>query len=221
MNIAPIRSEADHRKGMKRLRRLLSDPHCDRDEVDVLSILIEKWEEEHCVIAAPSAVEAILFRMERGNLKARDLEPYVGSRSRVSEVLKGSRALSIEMIRALNAHLGIPAAALINQPRAKPDRLEPPSKPALTKLHQLGVLKARESFTSFLQRAFGPEPSSVLLRKTRTSRTNAKTDHSALQAWCAAVQILAGKERIPNQGAARRLTPRDGRTLAKLSAQEY
>jgi HTH-type transcriptional regulator/antitoxin HigA len=220
MNIAPIRSDADHRKSMRRLQRLLSDPRRDPDEFEVLSILIEKWEEERYVIASPSAVEAIQFRMERGDLKARQLEPYIGSRSRVSEVLNGTRALSIEMIRALNVHLGIPAAALINQPQGKPDRMKPPSKPAMTKLQQLGVLKARESFSNFLLRAFGPQPRNALLRKTRTSRTNAKTDQSALFAWCAAVQILAAKERISATAAKRTLTIRDARTLAKLSTRE-
>lgn len=220
MKLAPIRSEADHRKSIARLEKLLAGSHPDCDEIEVLSILIEKWEDEHFAIAAPSAVEAIQFRMQRGGLKARQLEPYIGSRSRVSEVLKGTRALSIEMIRALNTHLGIPAAALINQPRAKPDRIEPPSKPALTKLQQLGVMKARESFIEFLQRAFGPQPANALLRKTRTSRTNAKTDQSALQAWCAAVQILAAKARPKVKPSKRAPTIADARLLAKLSSQE-
>lgn len=220
MNITPIRSDADHRKRLKRLEKLLADPQSDRDEVEVLSILIEKWEEERYVLEAPSALEAILFRMERANLKPRQLEPYIGSRSRVSEVLTGARALSIEMIRALNTHLGIPAAALINEPPAKPGRMEPPSKPAMTKLQQLGVLKPRESFEKLLQRAFGPQQNNALLRKTRTSRTNAKTDQSALQAWCAAVQILAAAQRVPAHATKKTPTIRDARALAKLSAQE-
>jgi HTH-type transcriptional regulator/antitoxin HigA len=90
----------------------------------------------------------------------------------------------------------------------------------MTKLQELGVMKIRESFSSFLQRAFGPQTSTALLRKTRTSRTNAKTDQSALQGWCAAVQILAAKDRISALTAKRIPTIRDGRILAKLSARE-
>ncbi len=221
MNIAPIRSESDHRKSLKRLEKLLAEPSVNRDEAEVLSILIEKWEDESFAFANPTAVEAIRFRMDRGEVSARDLEPLIGSRARVSEILRGTRPLSIEMIKALNVHLGIPAAALINQPRARPDRIDPPSKAALEKLLDLGVMKVRETFEAFLHRGLGPTtPTGALLRKTRTSRTNAKTDQSALYAWCSAVQIIAAKHSISTKAAKHSPTVREGRELAKLSVHE-
>jgi HTH-type transcriptional regulator/antitoxin HigA len=219
MIVAPIRTETDHRKSLKRLEKLLAEPSAHRDEAEVLSILIEKWEEEQFEFGNPSAIEAIKFRMERGGISARELEPFIGSRARVSEILRGTRPLSIDMIKALNAHLGIPAAALINQQRARADRIEPPSKAALEKLAELGVMKVRETFDAFLQRGLG-SPSPALLRKTRTSRTNEKTDQSALQAWLAAVQIEAAKHSVPATNAKRLATVKKGRDLAKLSVHE-
>lgn len=219
MIVTPIRTETDHRKSLKRLEKILAEPSANRDEVEVLSILIEKWEEEQFEFGNPSAIEAIKFRMQRGGVSARELEPFIGSRARVSEILRGTRPLSIDMIKALNAHLGIPAAALINQQRARPDRIEPPSKAALEKLIELGVMKARETFDAFLQRGLG-SPSAALLRKTRTSRTNEKTDQSALQAWLAAVQIEAAKHSVPAPSVKGLAAVKKGRELAKLSVHE-
>jgi HTH-type transcriptional regulator/antitoxin HigA len=126
----------------------------------------------------------------------------------------------MEMIKALNTHLGIPAAALINQPKARLDRIDPPSKAALDRLLELGLMKARETFEAFIHRGLGPQPDAVLLRKTRTSRTNVKTDQSALQAWCAGVQILAAKQSLPTSGRKKLATVRQGRELAMLSVHE-
>jgi len=87
----------------------------DNDGMELLSVLIEKYEDEHYPIAPPDPIEAIKFRMEQAGLTKKALIPYLGSRSRVSEILSGKRELTLGMIRALNAHLGIPAEVLIRE----------------------------------------------------------------------------------------------------------
>jgi HTH-type transcriptional regulator / antitoxin HigA len=217
MSLVPIRTQEDHRKGTKRLEKLMTAPKPDANQIEILSVLLASWEQKQFLIEAPSAIEAIRFRMERGNLKPRDLEPIIGSRSRVSEILAGSRPLTVDMIRALNLHWGIPAAALIRPSAKRPERIVAPSKPAMDKLRSFGVLRAKESFEAFVARAFRDNSVPALLRKTRTGRTNAKSDPAALQAWCAAVQLLAEKEKLPENPQKKR-TIAEGRKIAQLSA---
>lgn len=85
----------------------------DGDQLDVLGTLAEAWEEKHHAIEAPDPVHAIEFVMEQRGLSRRDLEPYIGSRARVAEVLNHKRPLTLPMIRRLHFGLGIPADVLI------------------------------------------------------------------------------------------------------------
>jgi HTH-type transcriptional regulator/antitoxin HigA len=121
MHVKPIRTEAAYRAAMRQIDALLDAPQgsAAADRLEVLSLLVEAYEEKHCPIDPPDPIEAIKFRMEQQGLARRDLEPYIGSRARVSEVLSGKRPLSIEMIRRLHAGLGIPADILIQPARRK------------------------------------------------------------------------------------------------------
>lgn len=83
------------------------------EEIELLSLLVEKYEQEHYPISAPSPVEAIRFRMEQMNLKQADIAPLFGGKTRVSEVLHGKRPLSLKMIKLLNRYLGIPLESLV------------------------------------------------------------------------------------------------------------
>ena len=83
------------------------------DEIELLSLLVEKYEREHYSIEAPDPVEAIKFRMEQMNLKQKDIAPLFGGKTRVSEVLNKKRPLSIKMIILLNRYLGIPLESLV------------------------------------------------------------------------------------------------------------
>lgn len=83
------------------------------DELDVLATLVEAYENKHFSISAPDPVEAIKFRMEQLGLDRKDLEPFIGSRARVSEILNRRRGLSLAMIRSLHENLDIPLEALI------------------------------------------------------------------------------------------------------------
>ena len=115
MQIRPIKTRADHRVALKEIERLMDakpgTPAGDR--LEVLTTLVEHYESQHEPIEPPDPIDALLYYMESRGLKRRDLEPYLGSRARVAEVLNRRRSLTIEMIRKLHAGLGISAEVLI------------------------------------------------------------------------------------------------------------
>jgi HTH-type transcriptional regulator / antitoxin HigA len=115
MEIRPIKTEADYQAALAEIDRLL-DAEADTpegDRLDVLTTLVEAYEAQHDDIAPPDPIEAILYHLDSRGLSRRDLEPYLGSRARVSEVLNRKRPLTLEMIRRLHTGLGIPASVLI------------------------------------------------------------------------------------------------------------
>jgi HTH-type transcriptional regulator / antitoxin HigA len=122
-DIKPIRNDKDLEAALAEVERLWGaksgTPRGDR--LDVLTTLIEAYEEQHVPIDPPDPVEAIKFRMEQQGLTRKDLGEIIGTRTRVAEVLARKRGLSISMIRRLHARLGIPAEVLI-QPSRKEKR---------------------------------------------------------------------------------------------------
>ncbi len=120
-DVKPIHTAADHRAALKQVERLWGSKSGtpDGDRLDVLATLIDAYEAQHEPIDKPDPIEAIRFRMEQQGLTRKDLEPMLGTRMRVSEVLNGKRALSIAMIRRLHAGLGIAAEVLIRAPRPR------------------------------------------------------------------------------------------------------
>jgi HTH-type transcriptional regulator/antitoxin HigA len=119
IELKPIRTEADYDEALAELGRLWGarSGTPDGDRLDVLATLIEAYETRIHPIDPPDPVEAILFRMEQQGLTRKDLEPLIGTRARVAEVLNRKRGLSIEMIRRLNEELGISADVLIRPSR--------------------------------------------------------------------------------------------------------
>lgn len=117
MNIRPVRTAADHAAALSRIDQLMDvEPGTPAaDELDVLATLVEAYEDRHFPIADPEPLAAIHFRMEQLGLTRKDLEPVLGSRGRVSEVLNGRRALSLQMIRRLHRELGIPLESLVSE----------------------------------------------------------------------------------------------------------
>ena len=105
--------------------------------MELLSLLVEKYEQEHFRMAAPNPIEAIKFRMEQMSLKQTDIAPLFGGKTRVSEVLNGKRALTLKMISLLNRYLGIPLESLISNNAAI--ELEPEKREKL-----LNVVSIRE-----------------------------------------------------------------------------
>ncbi len=119
MELRPIRTDADHRAALAEIEALMvagehagpGSAACDR--LDVLATLVEAYEAAHCPIAAPDPVSAILFMMEQKQLSRRDLEPAIGSRARVSDILNRRRPLTLPMVRALSPLLDIPVDVLV------------------------------------------------------------------------------------------------------------
>lgn len=113
--LKPIRTKKDYEAALAEVERLWGaksgTPKGDR--LDILATLIEAYEAKHYPMDPPDPIEAILFRMEQQGLSRKDLEPMIGARNRVAEVLNRKRGLSIEMIRQLHRRLGISAEVLI------------------------------------------------------------------------------------------------------------
>jgi HTH-type transcriptional regulator/antitoxin HigA len=117
MEIRPIKTEKDYEEALAEIERLFdATPETpDGDRLEVLMTLVEVYEDEHYNIPDPDPVEAINYYMESRGLTRKDLEPYIGTRARVSEVLNRKRPLTLNMIRRLNSELGISADVLIAQ----------------------------------------------------------------------------------------------------------
>lgn len=115
MNIKPIKTNSDYETALKEIEQLFdAEPGTpDGDRLEILSTLVEAYEDEHYSIPLPDPIEAILYYMESRGLSRADLEPFIGSRARVSEILNRRRPLTLSMIQRLHENLGIPAEALV------------------------------------------------------------------------------------------------------------
>lgn len=113
--VKPIRTKGDHARAMKEIEHLWGAKKGtpDGDRLDVLATLVDAYENTHEPMDPPDPIEAIKFRMEQQGLTRKDLEPILGSRMRVTEILSRKRSLSIRMIRRLHSELGISAEILI------------------------------------------------------------------------------------------------------------
>jgi len=117
--LKPIRTEVDYEAALEEVGLLwgAKSGSAEGDRLDVLATLIDAYEAQHYPMDPPDPIEAIQFRMEQRGLTRKDLEPMIGSRGRVAEVMNRKRGLSIEMIRNLHVHLGISADILIRPTR--------------------------------------------------------------------------------------------------------
>ncbi len=118
MNAKLIKNEADHGAALARIEKIFNArPGTPKGhELELLVHLVEAYEAAHHPIEPPDPIEAIKFRMEQSGLRQADLVPFIGNKSKVSEVLNRKRPLSLAMIRALHKGLGIPARVLIEEP---------------------------------------------------------------------------------------------------------
>jgi len=121
MDIKPIKTAADYKSALAAIESLMTarPGSADGDRLDVLATLVEAFEARRFPMGLPDAVTAIRFRMEQQGLAPKDLEPYIGRSNRVYEILNGTRALTLDMIRRLHDGLGIPAESLIRSERAR------------------------------------------------------------------------------------------------------
>ncbi|MDT7827169.1 transcriptional regulator [Pricia sp. S334] len=116
MELKPIKSEKDYRQGLERLEAIFDAPIDteEGDEAEILSLLIESYENENYPIEAPDPIEAIKIRMEELNMRQKDLVGIIGGKSRVSQILNRKKRLTVDMIRELERILQISASVLVN-----------------------------------------------------------------------------------------------------------
>ncbi len=122
-----IKNEEDYKKALSRIEELMdAQPDTpEMDELELMTALVEMYEDRHYPISPPDPLEAIKFRMDQLGLTQQDMVPYIGTKSKVSEVLNGKRPLSLTMMRSLNKYLGISAEVLLNEPGARfPDGMQ-------------------------------------------------------------------------------------------------
>jgi HTH-type transcriptional regulator/antitoxin HigA len=143
MTVRVIKNEAQYEAACQRIYELINASQepilpgsSEADEMELLSILVEKYEREHYPIEAPDPIEAIKFRMEQMNLKQKDIAPLVGGKTRVSEVLSKKRPLSIKMIILLNRYLGIPLESLVTGNKSV--KLKPEEKKMVLSVPSIG-----------------------------------------------------------------------------------
>lgn len=232
-----IKTQQDHEQALARLMALMDmDPapgSSENDEIDVLVVLIEKYEKETFPLDKPDPIEAIKFRMDQQGLTNKDLIPYFGSAPKVSEVLSGKRTLSLNMIRKLSEGLGISAEILIQAPEqtsACGEDIEWQAFP-LAEMRKRGYFDgfsgtlqelkeyAAEQLSAFLNSVpsgFNLKP--ALLRTSAHLRSNDKeTDTYALWAWQVRVLQKAAKEKLSTNYRKGTVTLEWMQKVAKLS----
>lgn len=206
MNIKPIRNDQDYEEALVLLEALIAkDPEPeseDGDKLSILSTLVEDYEASRYPETLPSPIDAIKFRMEQAGLNPVDLIPYIGSRSKVSEVLAGKRPLSLEMIRALDAGLGIPAKVLIQKPEAASGDFYSWSEPLVREMYKRGYFAGEhydgKNKESLLSKFFGNNLATTQLAWRKTSpRLSVRTDTYALLAWAEFVKRKAASIKTP------------------------
>ena len=232
--IKPIRTEEDHKRALARIDEIFDaeEGTLEGDELDVLVDLVMYYESKTVDIGFPDPISAIKFRMDQAGLTQRDLIPYIGSRSKVSEVLSGKRDLTLSMARALHQNLGIPADVLLQKPGAEFDstleEIDPRRYP-LKEMAKRGWIdqipdladRAEELIRDLIKRAGGKQVAAApLYRKNGHRRLNAKADPYALRAWCWRVLGLANESPPQTDYQPGTVTPQFMREIAKLSIHE-
>jgi HTH-type transcriptional regulator/antitoxin HigA len=213
MELRIIKTNAEYKRAVTEAESLITlDPNPgtnEADRLDLLSLLIENYESEKFPIKLPDPLEAIKFRMDEMGLKQRDLIPFVGSKSKVSEVLAGKRSLTVPMIRALHEGLGIPAEVLLQKPQTVDKHQEIVSweKFPLKEMSKRGWIEAttrelRGDTKSLIGQFFEPLggiPSiPIFCRRTLIERSGKSMDKYALWAWIARVLIRAKSMELSN-----------------------
>src|SRR5581483_8024099 len=201
--IKVIKNEEDYSEALKMLEGLVSldpDPESDEGEkLNLLATLIESYESRAFPVTVSDPIEAIKFRMDQRDLKPADLIPYLGSKSRVSEILSGKRPLSLEMMRVLEVGLGIPAKVLLKQSSPGEDSFfENWNKSLLKDMAQRGYFGSKKLTNenagtlvkSFFMTAGVPVQLQGLLRQS-SYRSAPTTDRHALTAWATKIMQKA------------------------------
>jgi len=231
--IKVIKNQKDYEEALKLVEELMShSPDSDTNEgaqLDLLSVLIEDYEAKQFPSALPSPAEAIRFRMEQSGLKPADLVKYIGSRSRVSEILSGKRQLTLDMVRALAAGLDIPEKVLVQKPdqseESRYDRWDARIVRAMESYGYFGnkTLKKYskgELLKEFFASVGGNLQPVALFRSGISHRSTPRTDTGALSAWMVRVLEKAKKIKTPVKYKHGVIDVAFMRNLMKLSTKE-
>lgn len=231
-----IKDEAEYEATLAKIDSLLEmDPDPDTEEaeqLELLALLIEDYESKRFPIEAPEPIEAIKFRMEQQGLTQRDLVPYIGSKSKTSEVLSGKRPLSLPMIRALHSGLGIPSEVLLSEQNTVSEAASSDidwERFPLREMVKRGWIEAnssdiRDRTQELLDQFFAPfgSPSELvaLYRKTEHTRFARSVDEYALAAWTVRVVTRAQEDPPLTEYDPGTVTLEFMREVARLSANE-
>jgi HTH-type transcriptional regulator / antitoxin HigA len=228
-----LKTESDYKAALARFEELLDAARGspEYDERDVLAVLIERYEDEHHPVDPPDPREAIKFRMEQMGLSRKDVAPYFGGKSKVSEVMSGRRELALATVRQLHEHLGIPAEVLIRrQPEPVPASLKGLDfgRFPLREMEKHGAFRgfggdvtkdrSEESIRWLAERAGGFEGlPAVGFRSTADMRINSRLDGYALMGWSLQVLAAAREPPVSTDYLQKALTREFFRSLASLS----
>lgn len=225
-----IKTEAEYEMALAHLETLMeAEPNAAlEEEMELFAVLIENYERETFPIELPDLIEVIQFRMEQQGLSRKDLEQYIGSQSKVSEVLNRKRPLSIGMIRALHLGLGIPAEVLLQEEgrkltEPKYDLKKYPFKEMFNEgyfnFFNGSLQEAKEAKEEILGRFFSVFQGLTFEKAMPRSSAKEKMDEFALEAWQARALSLAEEQEL-SPYVSNSLSDEDMKHLVKLSAFE-
>jgi HTH-type transcriptional regulator / antitoxin HigA len=234
MKLLPLASEKDHLEALRRIEELLDSNaalgSAESEELTALTSLVQGYESRVYPTLPPDPVQAILFRMEQQNLSQRDLVPFIGSRSKVSEVLSRKRPLTLSMIRALHFGLGIPASSLLTE--QAPQEITFPtldvSQFPLALMVKRGWIRATEWEVKnrpgeLIEKFFSPVGSSVNLIAAYRTGEHIRSGRSMNE-----INLLAWKIRVAAKGLEAQIRPYEPgsvtmdfmRAVAELSTKD-
>lgn len=228
--IKVIKTEKDYQEALKYIEVLMAtdpDPEsANGEKLSILSTLVADYESRTFPETLPDPIEAIKFRMEQAGLKPADLIPYIGSRSRVSEILSGKRTLTLDMIRSLEAGLGIPAKALVKKPNDN-SPYEGWDSRLVNEMEGRGYFGRSsiknsspiELIKNFFVPICSPVQLTGMLRQS-SYRSSPRTDRRALAAWSAAILKKAKKIKAPVKYKHGSINLEFMQEFAKLSVKE-
>ena len=204
MDLKIIKNDAQHKAYLAEVERLAAEDPVpgspDGDRLELLAKLVEDYEKERYRFARPNPISAIRFRMEEQGLRQKDLAPLLGGKNRASEVLSGSRPLTVQMIRSLSESLSIPADLLIGEPTVPEiddeDLVaETVPVPYLVKSGWLPPGDAGKSVSAVIRRYLAPVSGPLYLRRTITYGATHETNKTNLKLWVTRVRELAAESR--------------------------
>jgi HTH-type transcriptional regulator/antitoxin HigA len=207
MEIKVIKNTEDYKEALKNIELLIErgvkKGSAEAEKLDVLVTLVQDYETKNFIQTTPDPIDTIEFVMEQQDLRPEDLAPYIGSRSKVSEVLNRARPLSLNMIKALHKGLNIPAEVLLNQSPSKPEKIFDYNKFPINEMKKRGYIS--QSFSNLeneIKKFFGSiaykEVATLPLFAKRTIyiRSPRTMNQNSLLVW--AVQVVKKAEQIQN-----------------------